>query len=84
MQKFEVGKSYGVLHMDDRVEAVTVIARSDESVTLSDGRVARVIHGIAPDGGSAEVLRLDERGPVAIGGIVRSCDVRSNCDKTGA
>lgn len=71
MRSFEVGQTYGVLHMDDRQDSVTVVARDASTVTLSDGRKAHVLAGIAPDGGDEEVIRLDECGAVA--GVVRVC-----------
>lgn len=73
MQSFEVGSSYGVLHLDDRRESVTVVARDAASVTLSDGRKARILAGVAPDGGDEEVIRLGECGAVAVDGLVRVC-----------
>ncbi len=38
MDRFEIGKSYGVLHCNERDETVTVAARDAKSVTLADGR----------------------------------------------
>lgn len=73
MDSFVVGRSYGVLHLDDRRESVTVAARTAESVQLSDGRTARVLHGVAPDGSAEEVIRLGEVGALATGGVVRAC-----------
>lgn len=73
MRSFEVGQTYSVLHMDDRRESVTVVARDASTVTLSDGRKAHVLAGIAPDGGDEEVIRLGECGAVAVGGVVRAC-----------
>jgi hypothetical protein len=75
MDKFEVGKSYGVLHLDDRPEVVTVTGRDERTVTLSDGRKSPILQGSAPDGGDEEVLRLDEVGALAHGGVVRACAV---------
>lgn len=49
MSKFQTGHSYGVLHLDDRSERVTVVARDASTVTLSDGRKARILAGVAPD-----------------------------------
>lgn len=70
--------SYGVLHCNEREETVTVAARDAKSVTLTDGRKVRILVGEAPDGGDEEVLRIDERGAVATGGVVRSCHLRPN------
>lgn len=78
MGRFEIGKSYGVLHGDERAETVTVAARDSGSVTLADGRKLRVLAGNSPDGGDEEVLRIDERGAVATGGVVRVCHLRPN------
>lgn len=71
MRAFEPGQTYGVLHLDDRRESVTVVARDANTVTLSDGRKARILAGVAPDGDDEEVIRLDECGAVA--GVVRVC-----------
>lgn len=76
MTRFEPGRTYGVLHMHDTSERVTVVARDANTVTLSDGRKARILAGVAPDGGDEEVLRLSESGAVALGGVVRASDVR--------
>ena len=73
MRTFEPGQTYGVLHLDDRRESVTVVARDANTVTLSDGRKARVLAGVAPDGGDEEVIRLGECGAVAVDGLVRVC-----------
>lgn len=73
MQAFQPGQTYGVLHPDDRRESVTVVARDSNTVTLSDGRKARILAGVAPDGGDEEVIRLGECGAVAVGGVVRAC-----------
>lgn len=81
MDRFVVGRTYGVLHMDDRREVVTVAARTADSVQLADGRSVRIVHGEAPHGGSEEVLRLGEAGPVATGGVVRVCHLRSKPDQ---
>ena len=78
MDRFEVGKSYGVLHCNERDETVTVAARDSDSVTLADGRKLRVLVGNSPCGGDEEVLRIDERGAVATGGVVRVCHLRPN------
>ena len=78
MDRFEVGMRYGVLHCDERSETVTISARDKTTVTLSDGRKARILVGIAPGGGDEEVLRLDERGAVALGGVVRVCHQQPN------
>jgi len=78
MDRFEVGMSYGVLHCNERDEAVTVAARDAKSVTLADGRKVRILVGEAPGGGGEEVLRIDERGAVATGGVVRVCHLRPN------
>lgn len=78
MDRFEVGMSYGVLHCNEREETVTVAARGAKSVTLTDGRKVRILVGEAPDGGDEEVLRIDERGAVATGGVVRACHLRPN------
>ena len=69
MKAFEVGETYGVLHMDDRRETVTIAARDGSIVRFSDGRTARVLAGIAPDSTDEECIRLDEVGPVATGAI---------------
>jgi hypothetical protein len=73
---FEVGREYGVLHIGDRTETVLITSRGAKTVTLGDGRKARILAGIAPDGGGEEVIRLGERGPVAFGGVVRACHIR--------
>ena len=73
MNRFEVGRSYGVLHLGERREAVTVASRDQETVTLEDGRKARILHGASHDGTAEEVLRLGEVGAVATGGVVRVC-----------
>lgn len=78
MDRFEVGMSYGVLHCDEHDETVTIAARDDKTVTLADGRMVRILVGEAPDGGDEEVLRIDERGAVATGGVVRACHLRPN------
>lgn len=70
--------SYGVLHCNERDETVTVAARDSGSVTLTDGRKLRVLVGISPGGGDEEVLRIDERGAVACGGVVRVCHLQPN------
>lgn len=79
MNKFEAGQRYGVLHMHDQPDSVVVAARTDHQVTLADGRIARIVHGQSPDGGTEEVLRLDEQGAVAVGGVVRVCQRRPWC-----
>lgn len=79
MERFEIGKSYSVWHMDEREEVVTIASRSSKSVTLADGRTVRVSVGNAPSEGTEEVLRIDEVGAVATGGVVRVCHLRSNC-----
>lgn len=76
MSRFEPGRTYGVLHMHDMPEHVTIASRDASTVTLTDGRRARILAGMAPDGGDEEVLRLNESGAVAIGGVVRASDVR--------
>jgi hypothetical protein len=78
MDRFVVGRTYGVLHMDDRNEVVVIAARTADSVQFADGRSARVLHGEAPDGSAEEVIRLGEVGPVATGGVVRACHLRSH------
>lgn len=78
MNRFEPGRTYGVLHMHDTPESVTVSERDDSSVTLSDGRKARVLAGVAPDGGDEEVLRLNESGAVALGGVVRASAMKEH------
>lgn len=47
-------------------------------MTLTDGRKVLVSVGISPSGGDEEVLRIDERGAVAVGGVVRVCHVRAD------
>jgi hypothetical protein len=78
MDRFEVGRSYGVLHCNERSEVVTVAARESSSVTLTDGRKVKIVVGESPSGGSEEVLRIDERGAVAFGGVVRVCHLQPN------
>lgn len=78
MDRFEAGRSYGVLHCDEREEIVTVAARDTKNVTFTDGRMARIVIGVAPGGGDEEVLRIGERGAVAMGGVVRVCHLRPN------
>ena len=78
MDRFEVGCSYGVLHCDEREEVVTIADRDEKSVTLTDGRKVRICIGNSPGDGGAEVLRIDERGAVATGGVVRVCHLRPN------
>lgn len=80
MDKFQIGQSYGVMHMDDRSEQVTIAARDDSSVTLADGRRATILHGAGPTGEAEELFRLDEDGPVARGGVVRACHHRAALD----
>jgi hypothetical protein len=80
MDRFEIGRSYGVMHLDDRQETVTIAGRDIASVTFEDGRRARVLHGLAPDGSDEEVLRIDERGAFAAGGVVRACHLRPNTE----
>lgn len=78
MDTFEVGMRYGVLHCNERDETVTISARDRTTVTLSDGRKARILIGESPTGGDEEVLRLGERGAVALGGVVRVCHLQPN------
>ena len=78
MEMFEAGRSYSVMHCDEKGESVTVAERSSKSVTLADGRKVRIVVGESPDGGSEEVLRIDERGAVATGGVVRVCHLQPN------
>ena len=78
MDRFEVGMSYGVLHCNEREETVTIAARDSGSATLADGRKVRILVGESPTGGSEELLRIDERGAVAFGGVVRVCHLQPN------
>lgn len=78
MDRFEVGMSYGVLHCNERDETVTVAARDAKNVTFTDGRRVRILVGESPGGGDEEVLRIEERGAVATGGVVRVCHLRPN------
>ena len=73
MRKFEAGATYGVLHMLDRQDFVTVSSRTNDLVRLTDGREAKALPGIGPDDRSEEVIRLNEQGPIAAGGVVRVC-----------
>lgn len=73
MTRFQPGGTYGVLHMHDTPERVTIATRDASTVTLTDGRHARILSGVAPDGSDEELLRLDESGAVALGGVVRAC-----------
>lgn len=86
MDMFEVGCSYSVLHSDDRCEVVTIADRDSKTVTLTDGRKVRVVIGVSDGGGHEEVLRIDESGAVATGGVVRVCHMRlkniGECDET--
>ncbi len=85
MKLFEIGCRYGVLHMTDLDETIEIASRDQETVTLTDGRRARVLAGMAPDGSDEEVIRLGEVGCVAHGGVVRVCALRSKPDQeTGA
>ena len=72
--KFLIGRSYGVCHLyTDYEESVMVITRTENVVTLADGRKIKVVIGVSPDDSYEEVMRLDECGSVAVGGIVRVC-----------
>lgn len=80
MDKFEVGASYSVLHLDDRSEVVKIAARKEMTVTLTDGRCAALLHGAGPDGSAEELFRLDECGAFAKGGVVRACHRKKSID----
>ena len=70
--------------MDDRRESVLIDSRSAETVTLADGRICRVLAGLGPDGNAEEVLRIDEVGPMAVGGVVRVCHAITAADQQAA
>lgn len=75
MSKFEVGRSYGVQHFDDRNEVVTVATRCGNVARFTDGRVVTILRGVGPDGERDEVIRIDEQGCCAVGGVVRACAI---------
>lgn len=74
---FQVGKSYKVLHLSDFFETVEIASITSDIATLTDGRQAKILSGVAPDGKDEEVLRLDEQGAYAAGGVVRVCQLVS-------
>lgn len=74
---FEVGKSYKVLHLSDSFETVAIASRTSDIATLTDGRQARILAGVAPDGKDEEAMRLDEQCAYAFGGVVRVCQLVS-------
>ena len=74
---FQVGKSYKVLHLSDFFETVKIASITSGIATLTDGRQARVLVGVAPDGKDEEVLRFNEQGAYAAGGVVRACQLVS-------
>lgn len=84
MDKFEIGACYGVLHFDDRAEAVTVVDRGEHHIVLADGRRAAILLGIGPQGADEELVRLDEEGALARGGVVRACQRRAALDASRA
>ena len=70
MNRFEVGKTYGVLHLADQDESVTIASRTAKTVHLSDGRTMNVMPDFAADGGNEEVIWIG-------GSIVRVCNLRA-------
>lgn len=68
---FAVGKSYGVLRLDECGETVTVASIKGRTLRLTDGRAARILDGEAPDGSYEQVIRLNEEGACA--DVVRVC-----------
>lgn len=75
--EFQVGRTYRYYPSlrDDTEATVTIASRTEEQVTLTDGRKVKVVMGAAPDGmpsnnGLAEVLRLECDGCFARGGLV--------------
>lgn len=74
MNQFKPGNTYGVLHLNDHRESVTIASRDAGSVTLTDGRKISIAAGAAPGGGTEEVLRLGDE-PVC--GVVRVCHLEA-------
>lgn len=71
MAKFEVGRDYRVQRLSVHPEFVTITRRVGDIVTLADGRKV----GILKQGDGGEFMRLDVRGSLAVGGVVRaSCE----------
>lgn len=69
--RFEAGHSYAVWHLDDAAEVVTIADRTDSTITLTDGRKAKVRHSLAPDGSDSESIQLPRKGRPD--GVCRVC-----------
>lgn len=71
---FVVGQTYvgwGLCEADRPL--MTVDGRGPDWLIDTDGRSHKIVIGEGPSGEDCETVRIDERGPVAHGGVFRAC-----------